>query len=369
MKVSDCVPRHEGRLGMRNESSKKNRGWLIVGTVAILMCAGFIVGCGGDEQANGSRTEGTSGEPTGEPVEVAVFAPVINEFTKVIANGITDSVEKAGGNVTIFDDGFDATKQFNSIEDAIALGKFDAFVIFALDGAGVVPAVEEAIEAGIEVIGVNSPIGPDITEVEPQVEGQAAQVQESVTGIGGLLTELFAGACGDLDPCEVAFVSGAPATTLEKVIIGSMREELKAHPNIKLLKILDGGGYQQQAAFETTEDLLVANPDIDVIGTNGDQMTLGVELAVQNAGRVGKTKIFGAGASCVGIEALKEGRFYGTTLRVPFTDGQLAGDIAVKAVRGESHPTHVAGTDESDQPDPITADNLLDTFECQWQGA
>ncbi|HEX2196732.1 MAG TPA: sugar ABC transporter substrate-binding protein [Actinomycetota bacterium] len=352
---------------VRREAEKTSLRKLL--GIAVLATALLAAACGGDggsDEPSDSAGGQTAAEE--EPVRVAFFGTELNEFLAVIMDGAKSAVEEAGGTMQIFDSEFDPAKQFSQVQDAIAADRFDAFIIAPWDGPGLVPVVEEAEAAGIPVVSVNSPIGTKITELEPQVEGVVAAVQESVTGIGGQYAELFAGACGDLDPCKVAYVSGALGTTLEEILIGSMTEALEEYPNIELLEPVDGGGYQQQGAYEAVQDVLSANPDVDVVGSSGDQMALGSELAAEEAG-LDNVKVWGAGASCIGIKAVQEGRFYGTTLRVPFTDGELAGEFAVAAARGEDHPTYAAGTEASDQPTPITKDNLDPSFECQWQGA
>lgn len=350
---------------MRNWRSRSRRAAWLAGVVAVTA----VCGCGGD---SGDASGSDSGAETAKkPVDIAFFGPVANGFTNVIADGVKGAAKAEGASVQVFDPGFDASREFAQIQDAIALGKFDAFVIYPLDSASLVPIASQAIDAGIKVVTVNSPLGQSVTDVEPQVPGQSATVMEDLrnTTAKGYV-DLTGEACEGIDPCKFAYVAGAPATTLEKVLIDSMKEQMKAeHPNVELVTVLDGKGYQQQAAYTATQDLLQAHPDIQVIGSSGDQMALGVELAVKQAKAADRVKIWGAGGSCLGIDALKKGQFFGTTLRVPETDGRIAGELAIRAARGEQVPTHKAGSEESDQPPVITEESLRDDFKCEWQGS
>ena len=84
--------------------------------------------------------------------------------------------EACGANLTLIDNGFDPAKQFANIQDAITTGNYDAFIIVTLDNAGIVPVVEDAIEAGIKVIATDTSIGPDLTTSDIQVEGVSGSI-------------------------------------------------------------------------------------------------------------------------------------------------------------------------------------------------
>lgn len=345
------------------------RRWTCLGLIAVGLVSGAAAGCGSD---SGESTGSDAAAPakSTKPVRIAFFGPVVNGFTAVMADGVKEVAKEKQSTVRVFDPGFDVSREFTQIQDAIAVGKYDAFVIYPLDATTLVPIVTQAIAAGIKVVTVNSPLGSSLTSVEPQVKGQSATVMEDLKRTTAQsYVDLTAQACEGIDPCRFAYVAGAPATSLEKVLIDSMKAGLAKHKNIELVSILDGKGYQQQAAYTATQDLLQAHSDVHVIGSSGDQMALGVALAVKQAKASRRVKIWGAGGSCLGIKALKKGQFFGTTLRVPKTDGRLAADFVIRAARGEKVPTHRAGSDEAKQATVITKSSLRPDFECQWQGS
>ena len=80
-----------------------------------------------------------------EPIQLAFFAPQANTYVAASYKGITEVAEKFGAEVTFFDTGFDASKEYNQIQDAITQEKFDAFIIIPLDQMLLIPVVEEAI--------------------------------------------------------------------------------------------------------------------------------------------------------------------------------------------------------------------------------
>src|SRR5580765_4776308 len=110
-------------------------------------------------------------------VRIAYFAPLANTYVQGELRGIA-GVMKKEKNVELvkFDTGFDATKQFNSVQDAITQKKFDGFIVLPLDSVGLVPAVQQAIKAGIKVVNADTPLGPRQDTVVPQVKGQTGTV-------------------------------------------------------------------------------------------------------------------------------------------------------------------------------------------------
>ena len=132
-------------------------------------------------------------------LNIAFFASSSeNGYNQATWEGVKKAAEEAGNvNAEIFNGEFNATLQYGQIEDIIASGKFDGFVVVPNDTVGIAGAIEQAIEAGIKVASSLFPIGPDLTTLEPQVAGLTAtaagspvygatlQANEVVTQNGG----------------------------------------------------------------------------------------------------------------------------------------------------------------------------------------
>ncbi|MEO1441832.1 MAG: substrate-binding domain-containing protein, partial [Chloroflexota bacterium] len=121
--------------------------------------------------------------------------------------------------------------------------------------------------------------------------------------------------------------------------------------------------------FIGATDMLTANPDIDVIASVGDQMILGAELAVQDAGLEGEVALIGQGGNIDAYEAVVEGRWFATIANIPYTNGRIAGQMALQALDGSLIVTSVNMYDQS-PPYPasgaiITAENAAD-FTPEW---
>src|SRR4051794_6482116 len=119
----------------------------------------------------------SAGAASPKKIRIAYFAPLANTYVQGELRGIA-GVMKKEKNVELvkFDTGFDATKQFNSVQDAITQKKSAASLALPPDGVGPVPAVQQAIKAGIKVVTADTPLGPSQSKLPPQVPGESGSV-------------------------------------------------------------------------------------------------------------------------------------------------------------------------------------------------
>ncbi|CAN5849963.1 ABC transporter substrate-binding protein [soil metagenome] len=314
-----------------------------------------------------THAQETEPTPDADPVRIAYFSfAASNTYSQATLEGIEQVAEESGATVQAFDGGFDATVQVNAIQDALASGGFDAFIISSNDGNAVVPQVEAAIAAGIVVVATFTPIGPDLTTLEPQIDGVTATVGPPLVSNGEWFARLIVDACADRDPCQAAFMPGLSTLPLDAVRVTAMQAVLAEHPAVDLVAVVDGG-YLADPAYQATQDILSAYPDIDVIATGGDQMTIGAELAVQDAGLADEIALIGNGASRPGVQAVRKGRWFGTYVNVPVQEGRTAADLAIRAVRGETVPSAV--DEETLSPiGPVATLETVGDFEGEWEG-
>lgn len=344
--------------------SKRNKWWiLLIGLTVIALAA-----C----QSAAPEEEEAPGDEELEPVRIAVFHPVLgNTYTKAVSDGVEDAAAELGGTVDVFgsDPPFDAISQSNQIQDAIVSGNYDAFVIYAVDGNAVVPDVEDAIAAGIKVVAADVVIGPDARTYEPYGD-IVAYVGRTGIDHGTFLGEMMVRACEQVEdtPCQIGYLNGVQALTIDQDRVEAIGAVLADHPDIEIVANQEAF-YLQDLGYEVAQNMLQANPDIDVFATSGDQMMLGAEQAVIDAGLEGQVLLIGNGTGERGYEAIKEGRWFGGYADIPYTMGQIAGEIAIKAVRGEEVPKSVKN-DEQKPPlptdGPIITQENADQFEPQW---
>jgi ribose transport system substrate-binding protein len=344
-----------------------------IAAIAGAIAAFTAAGCGSSDDQAGSGGEAAAGAATttasDKPVRIAFFSGAFgNSWYKAYLEGVEKTAKGENASVKAFDANFDAQKQYNQMQDAITSGQFDAFAVTALDGPGLAPVIEQAKAKNIPVVGLGTALGTDYVTPDPQVEGVVGVVTAPAATDGKNNVELIKQACEGKDPCQVAYILGLKSYGYDTARLKAIQDGIKDSPNIKIVAVVEGG-FLADPAFKVTQDLLQAHKDLNVIATSGDQMTNGAEKAVNDAGRTKQVALLGAGASQIAFDAIKEGRWAGSTVHMPRAGGAIGGQMMIDAVRGK--PIEKAGVNEPVDLSPIGPflnKGNMDKFTPQWAG-
>lgn len=348
--------------------------WVVI---ALLMLSALAAGCGDDSDEESSGSSESSSEGGGDaaedkPVSIALFLLAsANTYSQANVDGAEAQAEQMGDvDITVFDGGFDASKQLTQITDAAASGKYDAFLIAANSGAALAPAASDALEQGIEVVAMYEALGPDPTKLEPQIPDLTSSVlllpNEQAERVGPAVVE----ACEDKDPCEIGYIGNGFGTPSENIKFKAFKASIAGESNIKIVGVAPEGGFLRDKGLAAAQNLLQAHPEIDGFVTSADQTTLGAEQAVNDAGREGEVFLTGLGCSTPGVKAMQEGRWLANSCSLPFSQAEKATEIAVNAVRGEEIPESeraISVTDLPAYPGGATKEDL-EGYEAQWAG-
>ncbi|MGA9350443.1 MAG: substrate-binding domain-containing protein, partial [Anaerolineae bacterium] len=143
---------------------KSKKWWLLLTSLVVLGLA--LAACRPATVEPTKKVETpTAPPPTATPVKkirIGLFVPVSgNTYEEARLRGAQEAAAKLNAEVVNFAGEYDALKQINQIQDAIASKNFDALLIHPIDSNAVVPVVEDALKAGLVVVGADSPIGPN----------------------------------------------------------------------------------------------------------------------------------------------------------------------------------------------------------------
>ncbi|WP_024355654.1 sugar ABC transporter substrate-binding protein [Leucobacter chironomi] len=313
----------------------QKRKVLAIGALAV--SAGLMLSSCGSPGTTGG--EGGGGGDGTARIGAFLLASA-NAYAQQNMQGVKDAIEADGNaEVTFFDGEFSGATQLAQIQDAIASGQYDGFVVFVNDGVAIIPGVEEADEAGIPTVAAYAPIGEDISTGEPQVAGVVGTVWHPNEPSGEALGELAISACAeehpDASPCKVAYISGGNTVLFEQAKLRAFEEIVgKADRPIEIVAQQEGN-FLIEDSRTAAENILQANPDVNVIAATADQMTYGAQQAVEDAG-LDNVSLVGIGASEEGVAAVDAGEWFGTTVFLPVDEGRLSTEMVLTAVRGGS---------------------------------
>lgn len=264
--------------------------------------------------------------------------------------------EELGCEVISVDGQNDLNKQVADVEDMVAQG-IGALIINPRDSKGLVPAVNAATAAGVKVFVINSTIDPQANIV--------TLVQSSNSQNGLLVGQWLADNTKGKD-LKIALISGDKGNevgqerrlgVLAGLTEGQLRNEGRAHFEV----VGQGwGGWNNEGGLKAMEDLLTANPDINVVLGENDSMVLGAQKALEQAGHTGDVLFLAAAdGQKEALQAIKDGKYGATGLNDPALVAATAVDLAKKALDGDL-PADISRVTYT-TPVAITKDNV-DTY-------
>lgn len=307
-------------------------------TAPLLALALLLAACGGeaDDTATGedvaaegdateeepSEEEATEEEPTEEEpaadasdlVALATEGDVqsigfvgfwsTNSFTIAVLDGVERAAVEAGIEVTdLSPAAYDAAAQTAAIQDAIVAGEHDMLVLLAADSVGILPAVQDAIDAGITVVSAFVNLGDDFDSLEPATDGLVV-VAETPTSNGRALADLAILACEGIDPCQVAYLEGFAALPLDNARTEAFVDQLATAPNTELVAQVEGG-YSPDQGQAAAQDVLQANPDVNVM-VGSTQAIVGAQDVVDTS----RVALVGNGSSTEAHEGVMSGEWF-----------------------------------------------------------
>lgn len=240
-------------------------------------------------------------------------------FFNQINEGAQKAADEAGVKLVIFNANDDPSAQNSAIETYIQQ-KVDGIAVVAIDVNGIMPAVNQAHDAGIPVVAIDAilPEGP-----------QKAQIGVDNAKAGADLGTFFVDyikANAD-DKAKIGIV-GALNSFIQNIRQEGFEKVIKADAGVTIAGVVDGQNVQD-AALTAAENLITGNPDMTAIYATGEPALLGAVAAVESQGKQDSVKIFGwdlTAQAIAGIDA-------GYVAAVIQQDPAGMGEAAVKALK------------------------------------
>jgi ribose transport system substrate-binding protein len=352
---------------MAHFDTRLRAGSLLVAASAATALA--LSGCGSGTATSSSSGGGSGG---GKVYHVAFLAASSqNAYNQAVYQGVQQEAKKLGNvQVSIYDGKFDGQTQFNQMQTVAASGKFQGIVIVPQDTVSIGAAVGSAQAQHIPVVTALFPIGPNLTQLKPQVPGVVATVASPPAVGATKQAQQVVAYCQNKNPCRTVILIGLLSAPFDKVRYDAYRAVLDKHPNIKVVSTLQGG-YDRNQSLSAMQDALQANHQIDVLLSNADQMTEGAQIALQSAGlNVKNMFLTGAGGTTEAVQAVRQGLWKTDYLNFPVTQGEQSMQQVYNAMTGKPVQS-VVDSDKTAPFNPFADKSVLDahpSFKGEWSG-
>lgn len=286
--------------------------------------------------------------PGGGSNIIYVITPsVSNPAFKTEADVATKTAEELGYEVKAASHDDDPTKQTELFDSAIA----DKAAAIICDNAGAdatIEAVKKAKDAGIPTFLIDREINEDGVAIS-QIVANNYQGAKAIA-------EVWVEAMGEEG--KYAELLGKESDTNAGVRSSAFHEVIDQYPDLEMVA-QQTANWEKTEAFDKTEAILQANPDLDGIICGNDTMLEGAVAACEAAGK--NIPIIGVDGSDEAAALIKDGKATGTALQQFALMAEMAVEQADTYLKDGT-----TGLDEKQLVDciAITADNVdnLKTF-------
>ncbi|MGB0903118.1 sugar ABC transporter substrate-binding protein [Halocynthiibacter sp.] len=243
----------------------------------------------------------------------------------MINQGAQDAANEEGVTLVSVGPAFqgDLSSQLEVFENLVAQGA-KAIGVAPVDSAGIAPAVNDAMDAGIPVIAIDTGVsGADVTSFVATDNEAVAKVQGSVAAT--LVAD------GD----AIIYVTGNQAqSTGQERRDGFMAGFMAARPNSEVIVVPTEWNSQQ--AQEGVEAILNSRDDVKMVANAWDGGTMGAKAALENLGySAGDVKLVGFDGASDAIVAMDAGWVHANTAQMLYQMGYQGIKAAAAAARGE----------------------------------
>jgi len=240
-----------------------------------------------------------------------------NPFVVSIYHGAKKAADQLGIKVTFHGPTeWDFAKQSVIVKSLIARGDIDFLLLLTAEPTGLIPVAREAIERGIPVITVDSPLNSD--------DALTFIASDNFKG-GEIAGEALAKAIGYKG--EVALMGsweGNPATNRR---YEGFKQAIKRYPDIKLVSTQYSRGDQSKATTQM-QSVLMAHPNLAGAFGIDTPTAHGAAIGIRNAGKKGIIKLVGFDSQPLEIEDIKQGLIQALVAQAPYAMGYLGVQFA-----------------------------------------
>jgi fructose transport system substrate-binding protein len=283
--------------------------------------------------------EAGGGEATGSDEEIIIgliTKTETNPFFVKMREGAQAKADELGVTLMTASGTFDTDNesQVTAIENMINAG-VKGILITPADSTAIVPTIEEAREAGVLVIALDTPTVPeDATDALFATDNFVA---------GVLIGEYARAVMGD-EPVKIALLGLPPGITVNELRQGGFLEGFGItadDPQIVCVEDTQGDQAKGQTAME---NCLTKDPEINLVYTINEPAAFGAYTAIENAGLEDSITIVSVDGGCSGVEGVVDGRIAATSQQYPLLMAALGVETVVEYAQTGEAPSGFTDT-------------------------
>ncbi|MGY1822197.1 sugar ABC transporter substrate-binding protein [Geodermatophilus sp. SYSU D00079] len=319
-------------------------------TAAALAATGLVLSAaacsGGDGEAAASGGGGGGGDQM--TVEMNLYSRSLPYFQDFVA-GAQERADAEGVTLNVTYGETDPQLQYDQVQNALTQSP-DGVIVVPVDPAALIPVFQQASDGGVPVLTAINDIEEDGW---PSVIGH---VGKEYTEVGREKAQYLVDALGGQG--TVAMVHGIRGLLFSELQAQGAMEVFAENPGITVIDGPYTGEFSSDAGLAAAENVLTANPDVDALYFDNDDIALGGVLAAQQRGiAMEDIIIIGTDGGEPARQAVAAGELDMTITLCGFLNGKQAMDTLVSYVRDGEEP---AGRTVDVTSQTITAESYED---------
>lgn len=290
-----------------------NKKIFSVGLMLMMLMTSFI-GCGRDNK----------------PKIGMVLSTLNNPFFVNMKDGAEKEAEKLGYDLVVLDSQNDPAKERANVEDLVQLGVV-ALLINPTDSDAVVKTVEVANKSNIPVITLDRQAnGGKITShiASDNIKGGEMAAE--------YVLDKFKDEKGPINVVEIQGIPGASATRDRGEGFHNIMDK---NDKFNFISI-QAADFDRQKGLQVMENIIQANPNIQVVFAHNDEMALGAVKAIKASGI--NALVIGFDGNEDAKDSIDANEMTATIAQQPDLIGALGVELANKIYKGESIKDKIA---------------------------
>ncbi|WP_338854692.1 ribose ABC transporter substrate-binding protein RbsB [Clostridium perfringens] len=290
-----------------------NKKIFSVGLMLMMLMTSFI-GCGRDNK----------------PKIGMVVSTLNNPFFVNMKDGAEKEAEKLGYDLVVLDSQNDPAKERANVEDLVQLGVI-ALLINPTDSDAVVKTVEVANKSNIPVITLDRQAnGGKITShiASDNIKGGEMAAE--------YVLDKFKDEKGPINVVEIQGIPGASATRDRGEGFHNIMDK---NDKFNFISI-QAADFDRQKGLQVMENIIQANPNIQVVFAHNDEMALGAVKAIKASGI--NALVIGFDGNDDAKDSIDANEMAATIAQQPDLIGALGVELANKIYNGESIKDKIA---------------------------
>ncbi|MEY4996892.1 MAG: hypothetical protein RLY59_296 [Actinomycetota bacterium] len=271
----------------------------------------------------GCSTAGDGGSDNTSKVIGVSIADQKSLFYIAAADGMKQAAEEAGYELVIESADNDASRQVNQVQNLLTKD-IGVLIYTPQDNTAATAGVKLANDANVPVVALDQKPEGDGANIETFI------ATDSVKAAYEVCSWMFEQMGGE---GEIAILQGPLGATAEVQRTEGCKKALSENPGIKDVQ-WETAGWDETKAFNASQNILTAHPNLKAIFGESDAMALGAAKAAQQAGRTGMT-FAGIDGFPTMFTAIGDGLVQATMAQQPYMMGQLAVKNAIAIIEGK----------------------------------